>query len=507
MTDRSFKIRFYDTEVYEGKRGTTHTVRWSVNGRRRGETFKTGALAESFRATLLVAANNGEPFDLETGRPVSHAVPSAEITWYEFALQYVDMKWPRISANNRQSTAKALTKVTLALLHAHPTPFDPVQVRKALREYAFNKNRRDEAPPEMRTILSWIRRNSLPMRAWEDTKHVDNVMLALSTRLDGSRAAASSVNRGRRITNVALKHAVRQKILKTNPLPKGKDESAAPKAAGAVDKRSLLNPGQVAGLLAWIGDRPRTGYRLRAFFATLYYTGLRPEEAVALRVDAATLPTAGWGELLVHTAEPEVGSKWTDDREPHETRGLKGRAAGDTRPVPAHPALVVILRELIEEDGLKPGDLLFPGEKGGLLAGSVFRRAWNKARAAVLDAHEYHSPVGKRVYDLRHTCLTTWLNNGVPPAQVAEWAGNSVPVLLSTYARCITGQLTELQGRIEGPQQLPAGRAASKGPPENFGKFSGRTAAESRAKPASAGLPPPPSAVGLALPKSPHRTR
>jgi hypothetical protein len=32
-------------------------------------------------------------------------------------------------------------------------------------------------------------------------------------------------------------------------------------------------------------------------------------------------------------------------------------------------------------------------------------------------------PLGGRVYDLRHACLTTWLNNGVPPAQVAEWAG------------------------------------------------------------------------------------
>ncbi|WP_223268039.1 integrase [Streptosporangium nondiastaticum] len=69
--------------------------------------------------------------------------------------------------------------------------------------------------------------------------------------------------------------------------------------------------------------------------------------------------------------------------------------------------------------------------------------------------YEYDSPVGKRVYDLRHTCLTTWLNSGIPPAQVTEWAGNSVPVLLATYARCVTGQLADLQKRIEGPQQLP----------------------------------------------------
>ncbi|MFH0244300.1 hypothetical protein ACGRHY_18210 [Streptomyces sp. HK10] len=90
-----------------------------------------------------------------------------------------------------------------------------------------------------------------------------------------------------------------------------------------------------------------------------------------------------------------------------------------------------------------------------MLAGSVFRRVWSKARKEVLGEHEYDSPVGKRVYDLRHTCLTTWLNHGVPSAQVAAWAGNSVPVLLAICARCVTGQMADLQKRIEGPQDLP----------------------------------------------------
>lgn len=43
----------------------------------------------------------------------------------------------------------------------------------------------------------------------------------------------------------------------------------------------------------------------------------------------------------------------------------------------------------------------------------------------------------RRVYDLRHACASTWLNGGVPPAQVAEWAGHSVSVLLKVYAKCI----------------------------------------------------------------------
>jgi hypothetical protein len=44
------------------------------------------------------------------------------------------------------------------------------------------------------------------------------------------------------------------------------------------------------------------------------------------------------------------------------------------------------------------------------------------------------------VTDLRHACLSTWLNGGVYPTQVAEWAGHSVDVLLRIYAKCVVGQ-------------------------------------------------------------------
>ena len=46
-----------------------------------------------------------------------------------------------------------------------------------------------------------------------------------------------------------------------------------------------------------------------------------------------------------------------------------------------------------------------------------------------------HSP-----YDLRHAAVSTWLNGGVAPTQVAEWAGHSVAVLLEVYAKCLDGQ-------------------------------------------------------------------
>ncbi|MGW7065993.1 tyrosine-type recombinase/integrase [Streptomyces sp. NPDC054855] len=382
------------------------------------------------------------------------------MSWYKFAVEYVYARWAQLGGNSRKNMARTLMATTIALLRSQPAHIDPVALRTALREWAFNANRRPEAPRDVATILRWVERNSLSVSVWEDPEQAEDVLRALDTRLDGKQAAAWSRKRHRRVLNVAMKYAIRRRILRTNPLPKGRDSGmATTRTTGAVDKRSLLNPEQAAALLGWIRRRPRGGPRLHAFFATLYYCAPRPEEAVAMRVSDVRLPAADdadqWCELLIHRATPEVGRQWTDTGEIHEVRDLKGRAEGDTRTVPGHPALTRILRAHIEAEDLKPGDLLFQGEKGGILAGSVIRRAWRSARAAVLAPHVFDSPTGKRVYDIRHTRLTKWLNDGIPPAQVADWAGNSVPVLLATYARCVEGQLPDLKKRLEAAGDLP----------------------------------------------------
>ena len=59
------------------------------------------------------------------------------------------------------------------------------------------------------------------------------------------------------------------------------------------------------------------------------------------------------------------------------------------------------------------------------------------------------SPLARRPYDLRHAAVSTWLNGGVPPTQVAEWAGHSVAVLLDVYAKCLVGQDAMARRRVE----------------------------------------------------------
>ncbi|MER7946766.1 hypothetical protein ABTY59_05140 [Streptomyces sp. NPDC096079] len=114
----------------------------------------------------------------------------------------------------------------------------------------------------------------------------------------------------------------------------------------------------------------------------------------------------------------------------------------------------------------------------------MIRRAWRRARKEVLTSYEFGTPLGRRVYDLWHTCLTKWLNAVVPPATVAEWAGNSVPVLLATYARCVDGQLHDLKQRIEQAGELPDPAVAGS---ENSTAYSPQPPVETRDEPEPAG--------------------
>jgi integrase len=151
--------------------------------------------------------------------------------------------------------------------------------------------------------------------------------------------------------------------------------------------------------------------------------------------------------LLTHSV-PRSGSHWTDNGKPRERRALKHRAAGDTRRVPIHPELAAMLREHLDEFGTGPRGRLFTGPRGGIITDRAYLKVFHEARAEALTAREASSPLLDVPYALRHAAVSTWLNAGVTPPQVAEWAGHSVAVLLRVYAKCISGQQDEAMRRI-----------------------------------------------------------
>jgi len=456
----TYDARVYKTEVYRGKTVTTYTVRWRAGDKPWKEPFRNKAQSESFRSSLLSAARNGEAFSITTGRPLSWQRTENDKSWYEFACAYVDMKWKLASGGYRRDIARALVATTPAMLeNKHGRP-DDAKIRKALMRWGFNAQDRDDCPDEFANVLRWVSRSSKPVSSLADPATTRKVLDTISTRLNGKRAAASTAHRNRAILHNALEFAVEGKILTDNPIKEIKQK--APKVSNEVDRRSVVNPTQGRTLLDAVSREKPSGPRLAAFFGVMYYAALRPEEVVSLRRDNLTLPplvwneeaaqweepTDDWGELHFGLAAPDIGKEWTDDRTQRDERPLKHRAAGETRTVPCTPELTKLLRAHLAEFGTGPGGRIFWGFRGGELPTVTYRRVWDKARREAFTADEYASPLARRPYDLRHACLSTWLNGGVPATQVAEWAGHSVEVLLRIYAKCLVGQHEIAKRRI-----------------------------------------------------------
>ncbi|MFF3442122.1 tyrosine-type recombinase/integrase [Streptosporangium sp. NPDC002721] len=439
----TYDVRVWRVLTNKNKGGRTYTVRWLTAEKAWRETFTTQALAESFRAELLTAIRQGKAFDLATGRPAEHAGQRGRsVTWWTLMCDYVDHRWDDAAPNTRRSIADALATATLSLLTNGAGSPSKKDVRQAVFKWAAHKPRRTagEMPKDVVRAVAWLEKNTVPVASLADEATVLGTLKGISRTLTGKTAAGTTIARKRAVFYNILDYAVSPaKLLTSNPLVSVKWKM--PKVTEEVSPRRVVNPQQAEALLTAV---EKTMAQLTAFFAIMYYSALRPAEAVDLTADEVDLPEAensdGWGWFCLGGSAPAVGADWTGNGKRRESRELKHRARKAVRTVPIPPPLVPILRNHLTEYGVSPDGHLFVGERGGPLSESVYGRIWQRARTEALSKAEAASPLAARPYDLRHACVSTWLNAGVPAPQVAEWAGHSVNVLLRVYAKCIVGQ-------------------------------------------------------------------
>ncbi|MYX20088.1 tyrosine-type recombinase/integrase [Streptomyces sp. SID8380] len=326
-------------------------------------------------------------------------------------------------------------------------------IRRALRNWAFvhpAPNDR-EVPDDVRNVLHWVSKASRPLTDLAEPATARAVLDALKLKLDGTAAAAETVRRKRQTLVNAANYAVDLGELRANPITAVRWQK--PKVTNQVDLRVVANPKQARTLLAadsYVGVYRRArGRRLVGLFVAMYFGGLRPAEAVGLVDTDLKLLEHGWGSALLHRTRPSAGKQWTDSGETHDDRGLKNRPAEDVRRVPISPHLVAVLREHLATFGTVDDGRLFFSEKGAVVPSSTYYRVWQEARLLALPPAVAVSPLASRPYDLRHSALSTWLNAGVDPTEVAERAGNSVEVLLTRYAKCLDGRQDVANRRIE----------------------------------------------------------
>jgi integrase len=454
----TFKVRFWEIADWakakdkKKKKGRPYGVRWVTERKSHSEWYATKALANSRRSELMQAAREGEPFDVESGLPVTELKRRNSLSFIEFAQSYMDIKWPDAAAKTRTSTVDALaTAGTVFLRDAAGRP-EARDLRRVLTSILLPPTTRStELSPGDRDVVDWITRHSCPLYDLTDAVAMRDMLDALATRQDGKSAAATVYRRKRAVLFNMLSYAVERELLPDNPMTKV--NRTAPKMTEGVDPRVVANPAQVRRLLTavtYVGQRNQDrGTHLAAFFAVCYYAAARPAEGLAIRERDCTLPAQGWGELALGESRPAAGKRWTDSGEVHDRRGLKHRGKKEVRVVQIPPVLVGMLGEHLDRFGAGPDGRLFRSPRGGVVSSSTYFRVWDEARKYALTPSQVASPLAGRPYDLRHAAVSLWLNRGVPAPEVAQRAGHSVDVLLKVYAKCIEGDRMKINSVVE----------------------------------------------------------
>lgn len=474
MSEVSYTVKVRSVEARRGVKGTivSYRVSWRVGTRTWRQTFSTRAQADAYRARLLTAARDGEAFLVQTGLPVSWSPKPNRMSWYDFTLLYTEMKWPQASPNHRRGIAEALTDATEALLTRSPV-HDRKDLRAALR-WSYSERIRDqqEPPNDLAKQVAWLKINTVQMETFRSKVGAAELTRKVLSRIrqtqDGRTAAANTSNRKRMVLHNALEYAREIGVISDNPLDFVR--WTKPRTTTAVDPRVVVNPDQARRFLAAVERHSDRGRSLKAFFAVMYYAALRPEEAGELRRTQLTLPTGEgmWGEMRLQDAVPRSGSRWTNTGQIRERVPLKHRAEGETRIVPIHPELVTILRSHLAEFGpTDPQRRIFAAKNGGPVTDRTYLRIFHQSRREAFSEREANSPLMSVPYSLRHAAVSTWLRTTGDAALVARWAGHSVNVLLTVYARVVDGAQSETLERIW--QATRQANADDSGKPEEGG--------------------------------------
>jgi hypothetical protein len=195
-------------------------VRWHAAGRARSRSFITRGLADSYRAELIRGARKGLDFSPGTGEPASWAAPeAATISWLEHAAAYAAMKWPLAAAHTRAGIADALATITPAFFTPGRGGPPAAVLRAALYGHAFNPARAGTDPgPAAAAALAWASHHCLPLAALADLRVTRRALEALALRLDGTRAAVTTITRKRAVYHGCLSYAAELGLLEANPL-------------------------------------------------------------------------------------------------------------------------------------------------------------------------------------------------------------------------------------------------------------------------------------------------
>jgi integrase len=438
-------------------------------GRERALSFPTEDDANKKHRQLLVAKDNNEQWDQETGLPESlqpkEVAPKA-LTFFEHTVMHVKRKWPEWKARSRSSAIEALKGAVCAFTDA-PIPERLVVPARSYLEYVALRPEpwRDPTVTEL-AAAEWLTQHSLPLTAIS-AQTVERALSIMNTRLDGTGPVATTTrNRYRNTLHHCFKMAGRGDLTGglTIANPMDNVDTSMIKRGRAVDKTTIPSMDQALELIDLACARSQSKHgragtgvsrreRLRAWYLTMLFAGLRPEEVAHLREPQLDLPAddTQWGTIRVFGGTVTPGARWTTSGQSHDDQGQKWRDDNaPARLVPIPPRLCKALRLHMS---------LFPPSGDGRVfvtrrnqpithqvAGDAFREARSKRYPVRLGQGGTPLPAYMQVplhdvtlYDLRHTCATVWLRAArtdptLNEAEVARRLGHTLDELHEVYA-------------------------------------------------------------------------
>jgi integrase len=166
------------------------------------------------------------------------------------------------------------------------------------------------------------------------------------------------------------------------------------------------------------------------------YSGLRWGEASALRRRRCDLEA---GSLIVAESLADVNGRLVFG----ETKTHRVRKAR----LPSF--LVEELRRHLETVLPAPDSLLFIAPRGGpLRIGNFRRRVWWPA------LEDARLPRSTRIHDLRHTCASLLIRQGVHPKAIQHHLGHaSINITMDRYGHLLPDQFDDLADRLDGVHQ------------------------------------------------------
>jgi integrase/recombinase XerC len=192
--------------------------------------------------------------------------------------------------------------------------------------------------------------------------------------------------------------ATKSRIFPLDPL----EAVALPRGHGT--KRKPYSPEDVAAIIADASDT-KMGIRNRAIVLTMISTGLRPAECWSLQLHDINLAD---GFLRVR---------------PETTKS----AAGE-RVIPLDPQCVAALDEYVNDERHSKKDALWINNHGDAFRFGGFMEIWHDIRDRLKA-----QGIDVKAYRCRHTAITDWLVEGVPPTIAQQMAGHKSFTTTQTY--------------------------------------------------------------------------